>query len=288
MMTGVTGCVIPLVKITGLVLQRHYTDLQTEGLSAKSIKNIHSILHKMFALAVRWGVCGTNPAAMVELPKHVKPETTCTDPAGIQAIIEASESAGNWRVPTLIAAFTGMRRGEVLGLQWQDFDEVKARLSVRRALSPVAGEGVIVKGTKTDRVRIVDIPQSLVAILNEHRTQTQFNSPNDWICTRPDGRHLPQKFTENFASIAKRAGIDITLHGLRHSQVTLLLDAGVSLQDVSARVGHNNTSTTLNIYAHALPAKQRQAAEIVGELLRKKPENDRASVTHRGDQGPHV
>jgi integrase len=74
----------------------------------------------------------------------------------------------------------------------------------------------------------------------------------------------------NLATITKRAGVGITLHGLRHSQVTLLLDAGVPLQVVSARVGHSETSTTLNIYAHALPTPQRQAAEIVGKLLQKR------------------
>jgi integrase len=125
-----------------------------------------------------------------------------------------------------------------------------------------------VGGTKTDRVRTVVIPQALCDAFDAHRQETQYHADTDWIFTRPDGRHLPpQRFSENFTRLGVRAGVPIVLHGTRHAQVTLLINAGIPIQDVSARVGHSQTSTTMNVYSHASTAKQQAAADVLGKLL---------------------
>ena len=123
-------------------------------------------------------------------------------------------------------------------------------------------------GTKTDRVRTVVIPQALCDALDAHRLETPYQTNTDWIFTRPDGRYLPpQRFSENFSRLGVRAGVPIVLHGTRHTQVTLLINAGIPVQDVSARVGHSQTTTTMNVYSHATSAKQQAAADVLGKLL---------------------
>ncbi len=159
-----------------------------------------------------------------------------------------------------------MRRGEILALQWQDFDPAHRMLIVRRALSH-ANTKVVVGSTKTGKVRTVALNDSLVTILQEHRGESAFNKPTDWICVGKDGSHLiPLSLTRYFTKLVGKLGLDCTLHGLRHTHATSLIAAGVPVKVISDRLGHANISTTMDIYGHVLPTMQRQAADIVENI----------------------
>ncbi|HEY3378742.1 MAG TPA: site-specific integrase [Armatimonadota bacterium] len=266
----------PLDKLTPLDIQRFYAKLQQAGsnrnskgkpLSAKSIKNIHAILHKALAQAVRWGLLAKNPADAVDLPRRQRTEMKAITNDELLRLMGAIEDIGKWRIPLLIAIGTGMRRGEILALQWQDYNQDQRLLVVRRALSHVTTHKIVVKGTKTGRVRVVTLNNSLVEVLNQHRDAMAYKKPNDWICCEEDGGHMsPHDFTKDFMRLVARIGLDITLHGLRHTHATALLAAGIPVKVISERLGHSSVIITQDVYAHVLPTMQREAAEKMEKI----------------------
>ncbi|OPZ81643.1 MAG: site-specific tyrosine recombinase XerC [bacterium ADurb.Bin429] len=136
-----------------------------------------------------------------------------------------------------------------------------------QSASQLADDRVVVKGTKTDRVRVVLINASLAEALDRHRAATPHAQPTDWICGRADGsHHTPRHFTRYFERLATRLGLSITLHGLRHSHATTLIAAGVPVKAVSERLGHSTVVITQDIYAHVLPTMQDQAARAMEAL----------------------
>lgn len=160
-----------------------------------------------------------------------------------------------------------MRRGEILALQWQDFNPETRLLVVRRALSHITTKEVGVGSTKTGKVRVIALDDTLVRILEEHREATPYQKPSDCICSHADGTFLiPQAFTKYCGSLMKRLGLAITLHGLRHTHATALIAAGVPVKVISERLGHSSVVITQDIYGHVLPTMQRQAADIMEGL----------------------
>ena len=206
-----------------------------------------------------------NPADAVDAPKQSKTEIKIATPEAIGALLRAAHGTPYY-MPIYIAAATGMRRGEVLGLQWSDFDVAQSALTVRRALCYVPPGNVFTKEPKNRRARVVPIPRDLVDALVEHhkaRPGTLF------ICTLEDGHVItPGALDEAFRRIRKRAKVSVSLHGLRHSQATLLINAGIPVKVVSERLGHSTVQITQDIYTHVMPHMQQQAVSVIEEMLK--------------------
>jgi integrase len=178
----------------------------------------------------------------------------------------------------MVAALTGMRRGEVLGLKWSDLDLDHGRLKIDRALILVDYVPAISE-TKTDKGRrTVALDSATVAALQEHDARQAVEAAmagdaweNDegYVFTDELGRVIhPQAFTDRFKRYAKRAKLPaIRLHELRHSHATLALESGVAPKVVSDRLGHASTAFTMDTYADALPAVEETAAAMVTSLV---------------------
>jgi integrase len=178
----------------------------------------------------------------------------------------------------MVAALTGMRRGEVLGLKWSDLDLDHGRLKIDRALILVDYVPTISE-TKTDKGRrTVALDSATVAALQEHDARQAVEAAmagdaweNDegYVFTDELGRVIhPQAFTDRFKRYAKRAKLPaIRLHELRHSHATLALESGVAPKVVSDRLGHASTAFTMDTYADALPAVEETAAAMVTSLV---------------------
>ena len=174
-----------------------------------------------------------------------------------------------------VAATTGMRRGEILGLLWRDVDLDRRRLAVRRSLVSVGYE-LRESDTKTERSqRVLDLDDRTIAVLRAHRQQQakvartlRVEAP-DAVFTKPDGSPIhPDLFTQAFGQRVRSAGVPrIRLHDLRHTHATLLLQAGVSPKVVSERLGHATVAFTMQVYAHVIPGMQAGAAAAFGELV---------------------
>jgi integrase len=185
-----------------------------------------------------------------------------------------------------LLAMTGMRRGEALALRWRNVDLDAATLSVRRSAGVVRvkGEGASIAegGTKSGKPRVIDLDASTVAILRAHRKASggmalQLARDDALVFADQEGRHLhPERFTRSFqddvARCRKAIGEDalpvIRLHDLRHTHATLLLAKGVPVKVVSERLGHASPTITFQVYAHVLPASQRDAAELFASLVK--------------------
>jgi len=186
-------------------------------------------------------------------------------------------------VPVLVAATTGMRRGEVLGLRWSDLDLDAGRLAVRQALSaprdPDTGQHLPVFGEpKTRRgKRSVPRPAQTVAALRGHRkaqAAARLQVGPDYqdhglVFAEPDGFPIhPDRFRERFEYRVARSGLPrVRFHDLRHTYATLALQAGVHAKVVSGILGHANIGITLDIYSHAIPAMEESAAETIAALV---------------------
>lgn len=248
-----------------------YRDLKrVDGLSPKTIRCVHGVLHSSLKRAVRIKLIKANPSDNPDLPKPAPKAARAADRAGILRLLSVIEKS-QCRLPILVAIATGMRRGEVAGLKWEDFDEARGLLVVRRSIAQVPGPRLIEKQTKTGEARLIPIPPTLIAALIEER-DIQRQRPDlpdgDWICRRPDGRQFsPNSITSSFKRIAARAGVDITFHGLRHTQGTEQLNAGVPSAVVSRRLGHSDIAITHRVYYHALPEAQQQAVEVAEQLI---------------------
>lgn len=180
--------------------------------------------------------------------------------------------------PALVALLCGLRRGEIAGLKWSDINFQKKIIDIKRALITADGAGVIETTPKTnDSYRAISIPDILVEHLikykrwqdSEKERLGDFYHDNDWVFAQVDGNRInPHTFTGNMTDITSAAGVKhCTLHSLRHTNITLLLMSGVSLNVASARAGHARTSTTTDIYGYVLDRSERQAANTVVDYL---------------------
>ncbi len=283
----------PLAKITPDDLDLFYATLLTEGrrqaggtsrgLATKTVRNIHLMLSKAFSDAARKGMVVRNVVALADAPSASgsrRGEVKAWDAQQLAMFLDAVRSH-RLHPAFHLAAHTGMRRGEVLGLRWCDLDLDAGRLSVRQALVDVAYE-VHISDVKTDTGRrTIDIDPSTVDVLRawriERAEERGGKEPRgeSLVFTKPDGSWIhPQSFSQILdRKVAKLSVPTISLHDLRHTHATLLLKAGVHVKVVSERRGHANVVFTMNVYQHVLPGMQAEAAVTFAALLAPLPEN---------------
>lgn len=256
-------------------IQTFYDHLE---LSPKSIKNIHGILHCALDEALRLDLISSNPADRVKVPKVIRPRIKTAANQDIPKLLRAIDQS-KYRIPILIAMATGARRGEVLALKWSDFDEDRGLLDIRRAVVKVTGR-LIYKSTKSGNDRIVGLPPTMIMELLKHKEhQEQWkaqlgNAYQDgaWICADADGRaQTPGGLAAAYVRLRRAVGVEVTLHGLRHTLISESLTAGVPSEIVSKRAGHSTIAITHDIYGHVLPQHQQAAIDVAEKLITMKP-----------------
>src|ERR1035437_2804279 len=275
-----------LEKVSGATLNALYAKLAAEGkrdgktgLSPRTVHHVHTCLHRAFRDAVRWNRLFRNPVDAADPPKIAGPggrEMKTWDATQVRAFLESTR---NDRLHPLwrLLAMTGMRRGEVLGLKWEDIGFEAGRLSVRRSLIPLGGE-VIVSEPKTARGRrSIALDHETVDVLKAQAAR-QLADQQEWdeawvdsgyVFTREDGKtYRPEVVSRFFRQAVKETKLpEIRLHDLRHTHATLALRAGIHPKVVSERLGHATVSITLDTYSHAIPAMQEEAAVLIADLV---------------------
>ena len=251
----------------------------TYKLSSKTILEHHRLIHSMLQQAVYWQMVSYNAASRVRPPKAKKPNINFYDDAQTIALIKALEGEElKFRVIILLTIFTGLRRGEVLGLEWKDIDFKNSSVRVRQASQYVSSIGIYTKDPKTETSnRVISIPDSITKLLKQYkRKQLEYRLKlgSKWIATdrvfvQFDGKPMhPDTITKWFRQFLEEKNLPhITFHGLRHTHATLLISQGLDVRTVSSRLGHAQTSTTLNIYAHSFARMDREASEKLDSLL---------------------
>ena len=259
-------------KITVREVQGWYGELIGSGLSARTVQIVHTLLHELLDRAVRWDLVNRNIAEAVELPRGERRSSSIWTPQQAAQFLARNE----WVEPRywpgmVLAVYAGLRRGEILGLQWTDVDFENCALHIQRSLAWVDGKPMY-NEPKTDRGRrTVALPFVVLDIL------AKVKQKEGLIITRADGRPVyPRTWDDAFERAIKRADVPkIRFHDVRHTHASLLLAGGVNPKVVAERLGHSQISTTLDIYSHVLPQIQSAAADgfalaIANELANAK------------------
>jgi integrase len=270
-------------KLTTRELDELYAELirgarSGRPLSLHTVTNVHRALHKALSDAVDAGLVIDNVASRAKAPRpwrirsHRVASWLPSELIAFLNAVAADRFAAVWR----LAAMTGMRRGEILGLRWEDVDFERGRLSVRRAFVEVSYR-VVESSTKGNAARTIDLDWRTVEALADHRDGQGQEARewgdayehNDLVVAWQNGSAVhPQAFSSMFRKRVAEAGLRrIRLHDLRHTHATLALQAGVPVNIVSERLGHHSPGFTLRQYAHALPGMQAAAAAILGQIL---------------------
>lgn len=259
-----------LTELRPAQVEAFYGALQRRGLAPATNRQTHVILKSSLKRAVRLGLLAVNPYAAVDAPRLKHPEMPSITPEQAQ---ELGQAAGDGALGTLfkVLLYTGLRRSEALAVTWQDIDLTAGTVSVTRSLHHVRGQGTVIEQPKSSKSRRqVDLSASTVAFLKAWRlSQTEQRlrvgplwQDEGWVFTNETGKHLePDTVTRAFGKLAKRLGLAISLHDLRHAHASLLLQQGVPLKIVSERLGHSSIVITGDVYSHVTPGLDKTAAQ---------------------------
>jgi integrase len=249
------------------------------SLDPRTVNYVHTIDHRAFKDALRWGRLARNPADAADPPRG-GPKSTgvhAWDAATLRAFLTASsESADRLHPLWVLLAMSGMRRGEALGLRWSDVDLDTGRLHIVRTIIQVRSKVTIGEPKTARGRRPIALDGATVAVLREHRRQAleqrllvgpSFHD-RGLVFHHPDGSCLKPDAVSAFVRRVRAAGLPrLTLKGLRHTWVTLALESGIHPRVVQERLGHSATAITLGIYSHVAPTLHDEAAQLVADLM---------------------
>ncbi|MGH9228427.1 MAG: tyrosine-type recombinase/integrase [Acidimicrobiales bacterium] len=284
---------VPVRKLTVRDIDAFYRALaRDEQLAPSTIRQIHNVLTGALDQAMRWGWRNDNPARLATLPSVRQREVRPPAPADVMAAIERADQ--ELALFVRVSAVVGGRRGEVSALRWTDVDLAVGDLTITKALVESRDRTIHEKDTKTHQARRIALDAATVEALRAWRSEVESHAKPFGVRPRSDGFVFspepdgskpwrPYHWTSAWRRLRDRIGIDpaVRLHDLRHFTATRLLDAGVPVKTVSGRLGHARPATTLNVYAHFIPATDRVAADVIGGLLAPAaPVDDREPTSH--------
>jgi len=268
---------IPLHRLRPAHVQRLYAALQEAGKHPKTILHVHRTLHAALEAAVRLEVVVRNVCDAVRPPRVPPSERRALTEGELARVIRAAEGT-RLHVPVLLAALCGLRRGEVLGLRWEDVDLERGVLVVRRSLEMASGK-LGLKETKTGRARGIEVPPMVLAALRNHRKEqleARLRLGSEWqdhdlVCyAETGGPWWPNNFERAFRSLVRRCGIGhFTFHDLRHTHASQAIRLGADIRTLAARLGHSTPTLTLNVYGHEMPGAQRELSLRVDRMIRE-------------------
>lgn len=273
---------IPLDKLRPLNLQQLYAvkmeggraDKKKGGLSVRTVRLIHHIMNESLAMAVKWGLVSRNVAEATTQPKAAAKKREAWTPEEARAFL--SSLSGHRMYPLyLLALSTGMRRGEIIGLRWQDIDLDNGSLAISQAVVAVNGKAIVSEPKTSSSRRTVALSAQVTETLRKHGESQKaelsaLGAANEgFVFTSETGGRLdPRNLLRHFQKTASNAGLRvIPFHSLRHTSATMMLQAGIHPKVVAERLGHSRINITLDTYSHVLPDMQSQAASAMENAL---------------------
>jgi integrase len=270
---------IPLSKLKaeqisaayGAALASGRRDGKQGGLSPRSVHHMHRVLVQALGQAMKWGVVNRNVAALVDPPKVDRVEMRTLDVDQATTMIELARGEPIF-IPILLGVLCGLRRGEICAVRWRNIDLDSGRLSVVASIEEAKG-GMREKAPKNGKGRTVALPPMLITELRKHRLQQA-----EWllrlgvrltddhhICMRQDGETVwPTSIARAFRTFLRHHNLPrIRFHDLRHSHASHMLASNVHPKIVQERLGHSTIAITLDIYSHAMPNMQADAAATI-------------------------
>lgn len=269
---------IPLTQLRPEHLQKHYTLKLNDGLSPRSVRYHHVVLHKALQTAIKWGLVARNVADGVDVPRARRTEMQTWDEYDVTFFLEAVRDSHYYAL-FHTALFTGMRRSELLALQWRDI--AFHQICVNRSLHQLRDGSYVFTQPKSDSSRrtIALSPSSVLTLIEHKERQEGIRAMlgtslkgNDLVFSTPEGKPLrPNTISRAWTMLAARAGVKvIRFHDARHTHASLMLKQGVHPKIVQERLGHTSIQITLDTYSHVAPGLQEAAAESFDKLVSPK------------------
>jgi integrase len=286
---------MPLGSITPLHLSREWNRLLESGghhrqtkevrpLSAKTVRNIAGVVSSAFRRAEIWGLVTTNPVTRSEPPVPRKRVMQILTVAQEETLFESATSIWCLSMFLQVVGATACRRGEILALRWSDLSE-DGHAMISRSLTQTH-EILDFKSTKTDKPRRIKLPASVLAGLEDHHKQQDgfrlqfgpdYRAEFDLVFANPDGTPLkPDSVSASVSLLFRKLKLPkgTSLHSLRHTHASELLDIGVPLPVVSARLGHSSVRVTADIYSHAIHGQDDEATRRWEEYRQRNRPNE--------------
>ena len=275
-----------LSKDTQLVRKKDNEGSKTlKPLSGKTILEHHRLLRAMLHKAVYWQVIVSNPAERVQPPKAKKPKRKYYDDDQCKILLENLEQLDEeqikYKTAIILTVFTGVRLGELMGLEWNDIDFRNGIVSINRSSQYLADTGVFTKMPKTESsIREVAIPDFVISLLEEYKLWYEEQKSlygelwinSNRLFVQADGKPMhPSTIIKWFVKFIGQIGLPvINFHGLRHTNATLLIAQNIDVAVVAARLGHAQITTTFNFYVHPIIAHNKKAGFALENLLLSK------------------
>ncbi len=272
-----------LSRDTQLVRKKDNNGNKTlKPLSGKTILEHHRLLRAMLQKAVYWQMIVSNPAERVQPPKAIKPKRKYYDDEQCKVLLENLTTLGEdqikYKVAIILTVFTGVRLGELMGLEWQDVDFKTGILSINRSSQYLADKGVFTKTPKTESsIREVAIPDFVISLLDEYKLWYEEQkslygelwTDSNRLFVKADGKPMhPSTISKWFVRYVAQIGLPvINFHGLRHTNATLLISQNIDVAVVAARLGHAQITTTYNFYVHPIISHNKLAGNALQNLL---------------------
>jgi integrase len=260
------------IKLSALAphhIQKLYNKLH-ETYSAKTIKNIHGVMHKGLKQAMELGYIRTNPTDTCKLPKVVKTQITPMDKEAIPAFMDAIRGH-QFESMYIVDLFTGLRQSEIIGLTWDCVDFETGTVFVYRQYQKLKGgyKWATLKNGKTRLIRpaklVMDTlkAEKIKQVENRLKAGSAWDNPEGFIFTNPLGTHIKHEtLSKNYKAVVVAMGLpDLRFHDLRHSFAVVSLQAGDDIKTVQENLGHHSASFTMDTYAHVTDAMRKASSE---------------------------
>lgn len=267
---------LPVQKLTPERLQTFYSDKLAEGCGVRTIRLCHLHINQALKQAVKMGLISRNVASLVTQPQSAPREMRVWDTAQAQAFLAVAHKSTYGPI-WMLALATGMRRGELLGLRWQDIDMERRVLYIRQTVGSLHGRPEFKPPKTRSSRRMVPLQDAVIAALKEHRRRQNERrlelgevwQDHDLVFAAANGGPInPDNVGRDFQRLVKLAGVPmIRIHDQRHTHVTLALQAGANIKAVSEAIGHADVAITLRTYTHVMPEQRIDVAEKVGAAL---------------------
>lgn len=276
------GTAEKISKGLDIPLQKAFEPINTgKPLAAKTVLHHHRLISSMLSTAVEWGILFSNPCDRTKPPKVERKEPKYLDEIQAATLLDLLETEDTeYKTIIRLLLFTGLRRGELLGLEWSDIDFDTCTLTVCRSSLYLPDKGIFEDETKNATSnRVIKLSQTAVADMKAYKVyqlEQRLKMGDRWqnspkIFTTAEGKPLhPDTLSRWFSKFIKAHSDElppVTIHSLRHTNATLQIAGGVPLTTVAKRLGHADTVTTSRIYAHAIKSADEAAAETLENLL---------------------
>ena len=259
-----------LGSLTALRLQTYLAGKLGEGLSPNTVLKHYTLLFTALRRAEEYGIVKGNPMRAVVPPRSVPPRYTFYSPQQLRILFRAAEDT-LLELPIKLAAYLGLRRGEIAGLRWQCVDFSAKTLLIQETRTEVGGVVVLKQPKTRNSVRQLGIGGSpdLLALLERTWARRRSNNPAEYVLLKADGTPpTPNYLTEALLVLVRENRLPpITLHGLRHSFASVANSEGIPMHDISKALGHSSIAVTSGIYTHLFDETESRSFQAVARAI---------------------